>query len=114
MPSGAKGSRLELPKGVFAGPDGAKFRVVADMRTSQPPNAWLWGLWLVDGATGKPVTKRKGTPPGDSGNRRWVFELEKSKKINGDTYHLGFDWGTTSRVKFYRVKIERQVSDSHL
>lgn len=111
MPSGAKGSRLELPKGVFAGPDGAKFRAVVDMRTSQPPNAWLWGLWLVDGATGKPVTKRKGTPPGDSGNRRWVFELEKSKKINGDTYHLGFDWGTTSRVKFYRVKIERRVSD---
>jgi hypothetical protein len=108
-PSGSKGSRLELPKGIFAGPAGAKFRVVVDMRTEQPKNAWLWGLWLVDGETGKPVTKRQGTPAGDSGDQRWVFELVKSEKLDSDTYHLGFDWGTTSRVKFNRVRIQRMA-----
>ena len=62
-----------------------------------------------DATITKAVTKRQGTPAGDSGDQRWVFELVKSEKLDSDTYHLGFDWGTTSRVKFNRVRIQRMA-----
>ena len=110
MPSGAKGSRLELPAGVFSGPGGTVFRVTLDMRTVQPKDAWLWGVWLVDPVSGKPVSPRQGTPDGDSGDQRWILELVKSVDVAGETYHVGFDWGTESRVRFKRILVERLES----
>ena len=110
MPSGAKGSRLELPAGVFSGPAGTIFRVTLDMRTVQPKDAWLWGVWLVDPVSGKPVSPRQGTPDGDSGDQRWILELVKSVDVAGETYHVGFDWGTESRVRFKRILVERLES----
>ena len=103
VPSGR--NRLMLPDGLFKGPRGTRFRALLDMRTVQRSEGSLWSVKFQDPTSLSGASTRIPTPPGDSGDERYVLELVKRADV--DTYCIQFDWGAGGRVKFNRVKVER-------
>ena len=96
---------LKLPEGLFKGPKGTRFRATLDMRTVQPAECSLWSVKFQDPTLPTGASTRVPTPPGDSGDERYVLELVKRADV--ETYYIQFDWGTNGKVKFNRVKIDR-------
>lgn len=97
---------LKLPKGLFAGPKGTKFRAVLDMRTLQPDEGLSFAVKLQDPAL--PPTRRSTVqaPLGDSGAERYVMELDKQSEA--DTYYICFRGGAGGRVKLNHLRIESE------
>ena len=99
------GQWLKLPEGIFKGPKGTKYRATLDMHTVQPTEGSLWSVKFQDPTSPVGASTRIPTPPGDSGDERYVLELVKRADV--ETYYIQFDWGTSGRVKFKRIKIEQ-------
>ena len=75
------------------------------MHTVQPAEGSLWSVKFQDPTSPVGASTRIPTPPGDSGDERYVLELVKRADV--ETYYIQFDWGTSGRVKFKRLKIEQ-------
>ena len=98
---------LKLPEGIFKGTKGTKYRATLDMQTVQPKEGSLWSVKFQDPTSPVGASTRIPTPPGDSGDERYVLELVKRADV--ETYYIQFDWGTSGRVKFRRLKLDRVV-----
>ena len=98
---------LKLPAGAFAGPAGTKFRLALDIRTIQPETGSTWSVRFQDPKKPFGASGRISTPGGDSGDERYLLELTKSERNDGDTYYVCFEWGATGRVRFDGVSLVR-------
>ena len=97
-------ARLILPKGVWDGPAGTKFRFTIDMRMIQDGGG-QWTLVLRNPTPLQNANQRIATPKGDSGLQRYVIEFTKPK-ANFDYYFLVRE-GTPGKVRFEHVEVER-------
>ena len=96
--------RLELPKGVWAGPKGTRFRFTIDMETEQE-SVRTWTLVLRNPKPMENANERIATPEGKSGKMRYVIEFEK-RRDDFDYYFLVRE-GDKGRIRFNHIKIER-------
>jgi hypothetical protein len=97
-------ARLMLPKGVWDGPAGTKFRFTIDLHMIQPGGG-QWTLVLRNPKPLQNANQRIATPKGDSGLQRYVLEFEKPKD-EYDYYFLVRE-GTPGKIRFEYVQIER-------
>ena len=97
-------ARLMLPKGVWDGPAGTKFRFTIDLHMVQPGGG-QWTLVLRNPKPLQNANQRIATPKGDSGLQRYVIEFEKPKD-EYDYYFLVRE-GTPGKIRFEYVQIER-------
>lgn len=97
-------ARLVLPKGVWDGPAGTKFRFTIDLHMIQPGGG-QWTLVLRNPKPLKNANQRIATPKGDSGLQRYVIEFEKSN-AEFDYFFLVRE-GTPGKIRFEHVLIEK-------
>ena len=108
---GGRFNRLVLPKGLFAGPSGTRFRVTVEAHLRQPAEGNLWSLKLVKPKSDLGATARMATPGGDSGRLMYViddFVKADDVRHDGDTYQVVFEWGDeTCSLRLHSVRVER-------
>ena len=101
---GGESARLVFPDGAWEGPEGARFRLVLDMRTIEEESPRLM-VGLRSSRPGAVSSRKMSTPGGDCGTLRYVMELERPAAEK--SYHLLFVPGGGVRVRIERIKIER-------
>ena len=102
-------NRLVLPKGLFAGDPGTRYRVTLEAHLKQQEDGPSWSLNLVPPKIRRPASPRVGTPGGDSGRLTYVIDYVKKAKgfSSGDTYRINFLWGGVGTVKLHSVIVSR-------
>ena len=96
---------IELPKGLWEGPAGTRFRLIFDFETEQPASeGFTVNIREVTG-WGQPCYGYP-TPGGQSGPLHFVFEFEK-KGSDSPCYGLRFERGGEFRLKVHRIAVER-------
>lgn len=99
---------LKLPEGVFAGPEGTRFRLVCDMRLKQSEEGGVWELGLRDAKTNAVRAATVYSVEGDPGVLRYVFEFTQPKDASGSC-KLTFGRGYASSVRFERIRLDRKA-----
>ena len=96
---------IELPKGLWEGPAGTRFRLIFDFETEQPASeGFTVNIREITG-WGQPCYGFP-TPGGKSGLLHFVFEFEK-KGSDSPCYGLRFERGGDFRLKVHRIAVER-------
>lgn len=100
----ARNARLVLPKGIWDGPKGTRFRFVADIRTIQKS----WPTWTIVLRNPTPIANAFGrisTPDGDTGTLRYVIDFAKTDAAYA--YYLLVREGGEGKIRFEHIRIER-------
>lgn len=97
-------ARLIFPKNIWTGKKGTQFRLTIDMHTKQSPTK-SWTLVMRNPKPQCNANYRIQTPPGDSGNFRYIIDFKKQ----GDDfqYYLLIREGLSGKIRFNYVKIEQ-------
>ena len=96
--------RLMLPRGIWDGPENARFRFTIDLRMIQTGDS-QWTLVLRNPDPLANANERIATPQGDSGLQRYVIEFAKVKPEFW--YYFLVREGLPGRIRFEYVKVER-------
>jgi len=99
-------NKLKLPEGLFAGEEGTRFRLTADITTDQKVGGSPFALKLVPRDEKGDSTSRLPTPSGKNVTERYIIELTKDKRHCSDTYDLGLNYGVESRIRFHSFRLE--------
>ena len=97
-------NRLELPKGVWDGPAGTRFRFIVDLETE----TFTERPWTVVLRNPEPVENantRIYLSPGKMPRYRLVIEFTKRK--DDRNYYLLVREGEAGRIRFHRIRIEK-------
>ena len=100
----ARAARLVLPKEIWDGPKGTRFRFVADIRTVQSS----WPTWTIVLRNPMPMSNAFGrisTPDGNSGSLRYVVDFAKANSSHA--YYLLVREGGVGNIRFDRIRVER-------
>ena len=105
-------NRLVLPKGLFVGPPGVRYRVTVEAHLRQTDDGPTWSVKLVSPKNRRNASPRMGTPGGDSGRLTYVFDFVKKPTgiSSGDTYSVIFQWGKPGSLRLHSVTVDRMRS----
>ena len=107
--SNGRFNRLVLPKGLFVGPPGTRYRVTIEAHLKQSDDGPSWSIKMVSPKNRRNASPRMGTPGGDSGRLTYVLDYVKTSSgySSGDTYSVIFQWGGKGSIKLYAVMVRR-------